>query len=100
MDMRYKIKYISTFHADIIDVLAFLDEHPGKAKRIFEKMDNILISLPEMPEMYPLYDDFPIFRKIVIEDYLVFYAVDQRGTIEIHRLLYGGTDVQNRLTRK
>jgi len=95
MDTIYRIRYISTFYTDVADVAAYLDEYPLKAKRIFAKIDAILTNLPKMPEMYPVYDDFPIFRKIVIEDYLVFYTVDmQSKTIEIHRLLYGGMDMQ------
>jgi plasmid stabilization system protein ParE len=94
MDTTYRLSYISTFHADVAQVVAALDESPQKAARIFAKLDKILANLVLMPEMFPVYEDFPIFRKIVIEDYLVFYAFDRfTGEIEIHRLLYGGMDL-------
>ena len=94
MDTAYRLEYISTFHADIERVAIDLDEYPHKAARIFAKLDKILATLVLIPEMFPVYNDFPIFRKIVIEDYLVFYTFDRfTGIIEIHRLLYGGMDL-------
>ncbi len=92
--MKYRIEYLSTFHADVLAVTAFLAEHPKKAARIFEKTDRIFAGLGEMPEMYPIYQDVPAFRFIVIEDYLLFYKVKkQNGIIEIHRLINGHMDI-------
>ena len=92
--MTYKLEYISTFHMDVLQVIENLEEHPQKAKRIFSRIDKILSSLVTMPEMYPIYEDFSVFRKITIEDYLVFYIIDkQNGIIEVHRLLYGKMDI-------
>ncbi|MCL1885027.1 MAG: type II toxin-antitoxin system RelE/ParE family toxin [Defluviitaleaceae bacterium] len=94
MDTTYKLSYISTFHADVAQVVAALDESPRKAARIFFKLDKILANLVLLPEMFPVYEDFPIFRKIVIEDYIVFYTFDRlSGLVEVHRLLYGGMDL-------
>ena len=96
--MAYRVEYISTFYADIVSVASYLDEYPNKAKRIFETIDRKLLLLPDMPKMYPVYDDFPEFRRIVVEDYLVFYTVnDKDSLIEIHRLIYGGMDVRSLL---
>jgi plasmid stabilization system protein ParE len=94
MAMKYKIEYISTFHADVLSVNEVLAEYPSKAFRIFAKIDKVLWNLIEMPEMYPVYQDVPSFRFIVVEDYLVFYKVKKPGRIvEIHRLLYGRMDI-------
>jgi plasmid stabilization system protein ParE len=94
----YRIEYLATFHKDVIRVAADLDEYPRKAARIFSKLDKSLSNLVLMPEMFPIYDDFPLFRKIVVEDYLVFYTFDpMAGLIDIHRLLYGGMDMPKHL---
>ena len=94
MAMAFKIEYISTFYRDVMEVVSHLEEYPQKAKRIFEKLDNKLPNLTMYPEMYPVYPDFPEFRRFIVEDYLVFYVVnEQDGIIEIHRLIYGGMDV-------
>jgi len=97
--MAFKIEYISTFHFDVLDVAADLEEYPQKATRIFEKLDNKLLNLVEHPEMYPIYMDFPSFRKIVVEDYLVFYTINEKDMIiEIHRLICGRMDVKKHLS--
>ena len=93
MDMKYKLEYISTFYVDILQVTLYLEEYPKKAKRILSKIDKALKSLLKTPEMYPIYENFPVFRKITIEDYLVFYTVNKNDKlIEVHRLIYGRMD--------
>ena len=97
MDMR--LEYISTFYEDIFSIDLYLEEYPQKAKRIFEKIDEKLNNLVNHPELYPVYDDFPVFRRIVVEDFLVFYVVKEDDEIiEIHRVINGKMDVPNRLS--
>jgi plasmid stabilization system protein ParE len=99
MVMKYRIDYITTFSADVSTVIANLEENPQKAKRIFEKLDRSLGKTVGMPEMYPIYEDFPIFRRIVIEEYLVFYTINKRDRIiEVHRIIYGRIDIKQQLT--
>ena len=98
--MVMKLEYISTFYADIANVESYLEEYPQKAKRVFEDMDKKLSNLIDNPELYPIYEDFPEFRRIVVEDYLVFYTVNEHTeNIEVHRLIYGKMDVPKQLTR-
>ena len=99
--MENRLEYIHTFYQDITDVILYLDDYPQKAKRIFEKLDNRLSVLQEYPEMYPVYNDYPVFRKIVIEDYLVFYLYRKKDNlVEIHRLINGRMDVITALENK
>ena len=98
MAMIFKIEYISTFHADISNIANNLDDYPQKAKRIFEKLDKVLRNLVEMPEIYPIYEHIPVFRKIIIEDYLLFYSINEKDSIiEVHRLIYGRMDIKKQL---
>ena len=93
-----KLEYISTFQTDLTNVASYLEDYPQKAKRIFEEMDNKLSNLIDNPEMYPIYQDFPVFRRIVIEDFLLFYLVNKRtDIIEVHRIIYGRMDVLKQL---
>ena len=97
--MKYSIEYISTFHTDMLQTMINLEEYPQKAQRIFAKLDKALANLANMPEMYPIYEDFPIFRKITIEDYSAFYMINKHDrVIEIHRLLYSRMDIKRHLT--
>ena len=96
--MTYKLEYISTFHADISNLAENLHEYPAKAKRIIETLDKKLEALAQSPEMYQVYDDFPIFRRMPVEDYLVFYIVNERDrTVEVHRLIHGMMDISKQL---
>ena len=96
--MTFKIEYIATFRADVLNIEIHLEEHPQKARRIFKELDEKLGVLAKNPKMYQVYEDFPIFRRIVVEDYLAFYTIDEkRGIIEIHRLICGKMDVSEQL---
>jgi len=97
--MKFKIEYISTFCVDISLLESDLENHPQKAKRLLEKMDDKLNNLTINPFLYPIYEHFPHFRRIILEDYLIFYVVNEGSkTIEIHRLIYGRMDVPTHLT--
>ena len=96
--MTYRLEYISTFHTDVLNVVGNLEEYPKKANRLFTKLDKILNNLINMPELYPVYEEFPVFRKIVIEDYIAFYTINERDKlIEVHRLLYDRMDIPEQL---
>ena len=94
MAIQYRVEYISTFHTDVWHTAEVLTDYPIKAARIFAKIDQLLKPLETMPEMYPVYQDVPSFRFIVVEDYLVLYKVKkQEKLIEVHRLLYGRMNI-------
>ncbi|MCL2351695.1 MAG: type II toxin-antitoxin system RelE/ParE family toxin [Firmicutes bacterium] len=97
--MRCKIEYLSSFYIDVIEAADYLEEYPNKASRIFEKLDKLILDLAFMPRMYPMYEDYPDFRKIVIEDYMVFYKFDElTNTVVIHRFLCSRMDFGKLLT--
>jgi len=97
--MKYRIEYISTFYTDVLQTTINLEEYPQKAQRIFAKLDKNLTNLANMPEMYPVYEDFPVFRKITIEDYSVFYIINKHNrVVEIHRLIYSRMNIKRHLT--
>ena len=96
--MKYDIRFTPDFELDLAELEISLFEYPKKAKRIIEKIDKIILKLVDMPQMYPIYEDFPIFRKIVVEDYLIFYLInEEKKCIEIHRLIYGKMNIKNQL---
>ena len=92
--MSYAIRFTPEFNLDLAELDIALSRYPGKAERIIEKLDKNISYVAEMPQMHTIYDDFPIFRRIVIEDYLAFYAVDEDNEVVVfHRLVYGGRDL-------
>ena len=96
--MIYRIKYSPAFHADMISFISNMEQYPNKELRIVEQLDKRLSALMDAPEMYPVYEDFPPFRKITIEDYLAFYTINKHTEIiQIHRLIYGEMDIPKQL---
>ena len=97
--MSYTIQFTPEFNLDLMELDFALSEYPRKAERIIGKLDNAISHLSDNPEMYAIYEDFPIFRKIVIEDYLAFYVVNEdKRIVEIHRLVYGSRDMKRILS--
>ena len=44
--------------------------------------------------MYPAYDADPFFRKMIIDDYLLFYSVDEkRILIIVHRIFHSKRNI-------
>ena len=96
--MKYRLEYISTFHTDVLNLISDLEDYPLKAKRIIEKLDKKLLKLAGMPGMYQIYEDFPIFRKMSVDEYMVFYIINERDkTVELHRLIYGRMNIRKQL---
>jgi len=86
--MTYNIEYIRAFHTDVLTIANYLSEYSKKAGHLFEQVDKALLDVAHMPRMYPIYEDNPLFRKIEVLDYLVFYKIDEANHIvEVHRLI-------------
>ncbi|MDR2903782.1 MAG: type II toxin-antitoxin system RelE/ParE family toxin [Clostridiales bacterium] len=96
--MKYRLEYISTFHAEMPPIADYLAEYPRKAARIFAKIDKMLTSLEDMPELCPVYRYASAYRFFTVEDYLVLYKVKhQDSVVEVHHLFNGRMDILARL---
>ena len=68
--------------------------YANTAERFFDKLKKKVLSLEDNPYLYPIYEEDPYFRKMVIDEYLLFYAVeDERNLVVIHRLFHGSRDI-------
>ena len=87
--MTYKIKYLPLAVQDLNDIARYLSGfYPKTASRVLKEMRDKITKLGDNPcEIYPL---DPVYRKMVVDQYLVFYQVnDYVRTVEIHRILRG-----------
>jgi len=65
------------------------------AKRLFDKIRSNMELVKGNPYMYKSYDGRPQFRRMVVDDYLVFYKVnEEERAIEIHHILHGMMDIE------
>ena len=87
--MEYKLRYLPTITQDMLDADAYMSElSPDMARRFFMLLDEKLLQLQTTPFMYQVYAEYPVYRRIVIMDYLAFYCVDEeKHTVDVHRII-------------
>jgi plasmid stabilization system protein ParE len=96
---NFKIRYLPLADVDLIEIDERLCNAPVKASKFFAALDKQTALLADMPYLYPVYEDVPPYRKMVVLDYLVFYIVDeQNNRVDIHRIISGRMDVSRQLT--
>ena len=93
MDMRYSIKYLPSVARDMERIAEALTRYPNKAKRLFSEIDKKLLKLEDMPFVWPVFQARPNYRRMVLEDHLLLYTVDeQEHVVKICCVLYGKMD--------
>lgn len=90
-NMSYKIKYLPLSVQDLQEIAQYLSHFYLKtAGRVLREMQQKIAQLSNMPERYAVYPFDPFYRKMVVDQYLVFYRVNNSTHIvEIHRILRG-----------
>ena len=89
--MTYKIKYLPLAVQDLNDIARYLSGFYHKtASRVLKEMRDKITKLSDNPKMCEIYPLDPVYRKMVIDQYFVFYQVNDPATIvEIYRILRG-----------
>ena len=96
--MKYKAKYLITVGYDREVIKAYLNQYsPVAAKRLFDKIKSNMELVKENPYLYEAYERRPQFRRMVVEDYLLFYKVkEEEKTIEVHHILHNSMNIEQR----
>ena len=89
--MMYKIQYLPFAVQDLNDIARYLSGfYPNTARRILKEMREKIEKLGDTPKMCEIYRLDPTYRRMVVDQYLVFYRVnDGNHIVEIHRILRG-----------
>ena len=96
--MEYKIKFTKKCLIDI-DNACFYISNTLKSQqasiKLREKIKKSVINLPNNPKMYSQIDKFDklnrIYRKIVINNYVLLYTIDEENElIYFSHMYYGG----------
>ena len=89
--MTYKIKYLPLAVQDLNDIARYLSGfYPKTASRVLKEMRDKITKLGDNPKMCEIYPLDPVYRKMGVDQYLVFYQVnDYARTVKIHRILRG-----------
>jgi len=93
--MSHRIKFLDNAKSDMSCIEEHLSQYyPNTARKFFEKMEKKISNLEENHYMYPAYEADPFFRKIAIENYLLFYSVDDElSLVSIHRIIHSKRDI-------
>lgn len=87
---------------DLFAYIAFALQSPENAAGQLDRLERGIASLDQMPERFPLYDRGPWpsrgLRVMPVDNYLVFYVVDQKERlVTVVRVLYGRRDIGRQL---
>jgi len=93
--MKYRLKFMPATIRDRNTIKAYLSQfYPGTSKRFFAHFKKKTAQIQEHPLSCPIYENNPIYRKMVVDDYLVFYVVnDAKRVVEIRRILHGAVEI-------
>ena len=101
--MSFSVVFMPEANRDMDDIEDYMSQfYASTARSFFIRLKRQTTSLETMPYMYPAYDADTYFRRMVIDDYLLFYSVDEkRNLVVIHRLFHSKRDIDRQiLTRK
>lgn len=95
-----KIVMLPRAAQDLEDVVNYLAQfYENTALKQYDHIVSKIKQLPHFPEMYEEYEAERyrfVYRRMVVDDYLVFYAVLD-DAIEIHRILHKKRDIERHL---
>lgn len=102
---RYCIRYTPLAYEDldaIDDYIGKTLDNPSAAKRLLEKMERSLHRLKQFPRLGAEVEDIYLasrgYRKLVVENYLIFYIIHEtQQEIVVMRILYGAREYRNLL---
>ena len=96
----YKLQFLPVARDDLRGIAEYISAElgaPEAAMRLAEKIVSAADSLSDFPYAYPVY--VPVrptafeYRKISVENYLVFYTVDEASkTVTVMRIIYARRD--------
>ena len=94
--MLYEVLYLDDALRDYHAVLFYLsDFYPGTPLKFKEELRRQLEIVKFNPRCCPRVEQFPQFRKMHVQKYLVFYTFDEADhKVVIHRILHGSWDIQ------
>ena len=99
--MKYKAKFLDDAIVDLNCIEKYLLQfYPNTARKFLEKLKKIFLLMEETPYIYPAYELDPFFRKMVVDDYILFYSVDEKCNLTIiHRIFHSKRDVNTEMRK-
>ena len=93
--MIFKVVYLPESKDDIKEARKYLSQfYASTSKKFTALLKKRINNLKSNPFICQPYDKRPSYRRLIVNDYLVFYKVDEnKKIIQIHRVLHGSCDI-------
>jgi len=92
---EFKIQMLKSAREDLMEIIEYLSRfYPSTALKQYDKIIEKIKNLENHPFMYEEYKTSAsdlTYRKLTVDNYLVFYIVNE-GTVEIHAIINGKTN--------
>ena len=97
--MLYRIVYLDSALLDYIAIIRYASQfYPSTPLKFKNALRKQLDSVRFNPRCCPRVEEFPQFRKLHVNQYLVFYTFDVAARqVVVHRIYHGSQNIQCRL---
>ena len=97
--MPYKVRYLQLALEDLQEIRDFNKQFSQKyQKNLLTRVKAACSFLATTPEIYPIYEFNSEYRRIVIDDYQVFYKLDKKNKrADVYRILHGARNIKQML---
>ena len=93
--MSFQVTLNDIAKEDLVIIEEYLSQfYESTAMKFFESLERQVSLLEDSPFMCPVYEDNPKFRRMIFDNYLLFYSVDEsRSLVKIRRIFHQSRDV-------
>ena len=99
--MAYNVKLLGIAETDIDNICEYLSQfYPSTPGKFLDALDVNFENISHNPYMYPTYKYNKEYRRIVTDDYLVFYKIDEeKNLVKVYRILHGKQNINTILEK-
>ena len=97
--MSFQLIYMDKALEDLREIKKYLSLfYPHTAERFLDQLEKNTVLLADNPHAFPVYEYRPVYRRLVVSDYLLLYKVDTgRRIVAVHRILHGARNIRKHL---
>ncbi|MCL1941763.1 MAG: type II toxin-antitoxin system RelE/ParE family toxin [Synergistaceae bacterium] len=94
--MKYRFRFLQLAQNDLQDVIDYIAQHSLKAANDFlDELDKRLLQICEFPKLCEVYRHNPTLRRLIIDNYLIFYEADEENkVINVYRILHSSRNIE------
>lgn len=97
--MKYTIRYSAFAKEDVLEIKSYLSQfYPSTPGKFLIELKSHVELLKASPKMFEVYQDNPVYRKMPVLHYVVYYQIyEEENRVYIYRVLHGKQDREQRL---